>query len=338
MQSDAISVKISVIKWAQRSQNGGKMANTPNCAQRSALKKSLKNWLERLAKGFLVGFVGIVPGASGSVLAVAVGLYEPMLAAITSFCRFKNMKSSFFYLLPIGIGGVAGVLGTASIVEWLMAAFPMAVMYAIMGLVLGGVTSLIREANERGGFKAKYFLGTLIGAALIIALWYIGEKMPSVHKLELTAATAALSGAILAIGTVIPGVSVSFILIYLGLFEDALAALTSFNIPMLFMMGVGFGLMALLLVFGVKKIFERYHGYSYYAMLGFLAGSSFLIFPGVADNLPKQALFIALAAAGFIATFLLCKPNRSSPKLDEPKLDSPQNQEKNGGNIDAQKK
>lgn len=286
---------------------------------------SVKNWLERLIKGFLVGFVGIVPGASGSVLAVAVGLYEPMLAAITSFCRFKNMKSCFFYLLPIGIGGVAGVLGTASIVEWLMAAFPMAVMYAIMGLVLGGVPSLIREANERGGFKPKYLFGTLVGAALIIALWYIGEKMPSVHKLELTAATAALSGAILAIGTVIPGVSVSFILIYLGLFESALAALTGFDIPMLFMMGVGFGLMALVLVFGVKKIFERFHSYSYYAMLGFLAGSSLLIFPGVVDDILKQALYIALAVAGFIATFSLCKPNLKEA-------------ESNGGNVDAQKK
>lgn len=287
-------------------------------------RNRLKNWLERLVKGFLVGFVGIVPGASGSVLAVAVGIYEPMLAAITSFCRFKNMKSCFFYLLPIGIGGVAGVFGTASIVEWLMAAFPMAVMYAIMGLVLGGVPSLIREANKRGGFKKKYLIGTLIGVAVIVAAWYAGEKIPSMHKLELNTLTAALSGALLAIGTVIPGVSVSFILIYLGLFESALAALTSFNVPMLFMMGVGFVLMALVLVFGVKKIFERFHGYSYYAMLGFLTGSSLLIFPGIAGDIMKQILFTALAVAGFIATFLLCKPQKGEKSI--------------GGNIDAQKR
>lgn len=287
-------------------------------------RDSFKSWLERLLKGLLVGFVGIVPGASGSVLAVAVGIYEPMLNAITSFFRFKNVKASFLYLLPIGIGGVAGVLGTASIVEGLMAAFPMAVMYAIMGLVLGGVPSLIKEANGRAGFKPKYLLGTLLGAAVILGLWYAGEKVPAMLALELTPLTAALSGAILAIGTVIPGVSVSFILIYLGLFEDALAALTSFDLPMLFMMGVGFALMALLLVFGVKKIFERYHGYSYYAMLGFLVGSSVLIFPGLADGVWKQILFIALAAAGFASTLLLCGANKGDKT-------------ENGGNINAQK-
>ena len=53
-----------------------------------------------VAQGALIGAAGIVPGASGGVLAVSMGIYRPIVDAVLTL--FKNFKKNFLYLLPFG--------------------------------------------------------------------------------------------------------------------------------------------------------------------------------------------------------------------------------------------
>jgi len=67
-------------------------------AQTIKNKDSIGDWLFRLVKGVLVGIGFIIPGLSGGVLAVILGIYEPLMRFLgnlrenlsgtsCSFCR-----------------------------------------------------------------------------------------------------------------------------------------------------------------------------------------------------------------------------------------------------------
>lgn len=271
--------------------------------KRVSSKKTNNGFLMRIIKGAIIGVTAILPGASGGVLAVAMGVYRPVIDAAVNF--FKTPKKSILFLLPLGIGGAAGLLLMSRLVEWMMVNHETPVMYLLIGLVLGGVPSLFGEANAKG-FKKTY----LIPAAacfLLITLLALADKLLSGGTiLPFNGWTAALCGALIALGVVIPGISTSFILMYFGIYAPMLGALNNFNIPMLLAVGAGAAVTILVSISFVKRMFDRHHGYAYYGVLGLLAGSILLIFPGVSFSW-EQVLCTALGIAGFIASYILCK-------------------------------
>lgn len=272
-------------------------------------------FLVRLIKGVVIGIAAILPGASGGVLAVSMGVYRPVLEAVTGV--FRHFKTSVLFLIPLGIGGLAGLLGTSRAVEWLMTNCRVPVMWALIGMVLGGVPSLVGEANARG-FKPRYLAGFAIGAAVIGLTVLLQLTLTGSGGLPFNGWTAALGGALIGLGTVIPGISTSFIMMYLGIYEPFLSAFNRFDMPILLCAGAGFVIVVAALITLVKRLFEKHYGYAYYGALGLLLSSVALIFPGFSQgwwNALNAALFIAM----FIATYYLCKlpPAKTETNLPE---------------------
>lgn len=260
------------------------------------------NFLIRLIKGIVIGVAAILPGASGGVLAVSMGVYRPVLDAVSTL--FKAFRRNVLFLLPLGIGGAAGLFSTSNAVEWLMLNWKRPVMWALIGMVAGGIPSLIREANEQG-FRKRYLIGIPVGAGIIGAVALMQALLTGGEALPLNGWTAALCGALIGLGTVIPGISTSFLMMYMGVYEPFLAAFNRFDIPIL-LCAVGGGLVVIAaLVALVKRLFDRHHGYAYYAALGLLAVSVALIFPGFGKGW-QIALDAVLFAACFVITYLLC--------------------------------
>lgn len=258
-----------------------------------------KFWLP-IAQGFVVGAAGLIPGASGGVLAVSMGIYRPIVNAVLSL--FKDFKRNFLFLLPYGAGLVLGILLMARGLEWLLrSGYKAALMYALMGMVTGGIPGLIRDANAGAGFHKRYLAGTLLGLLLAVILAALNKTVAGGGVWPFTPLTMALAGAILAVGIVIPGVSTSFVLMYMGLYEPLLSALNRLDIPVLFFMGLGLGAAGLVLLLFVRRMFNRHQGYAYYCVLGFLLGTLFLIFPGLYP-FPAQLWYILLFALGVSVT------------------------------------
>ena len=46
------------------------------------MKPDVKNFLEKMLAGVIMGIGGILPGVSGGIMAVAMGLYRKMLDAV----------------------------------------------------------------------------------------------------------------------------------------------------------------------------------------------------------------------------------------------------------------
>ncbi len=262
--------------------------------------KANKTIANKLLEGAIIGAVGMIPGASGGVLAVAFGIYRSVIDALAGLT--KNFKGSLLFLLPYGIGAAAGMLLTARLLEWLLGNWRIPLMYLLIGLVLGGVPSLIRSAGVR--FSPKYALFILIGGAITTALALLDRGSTSASYREFTHLAALISGAIITIGVVIPGVSTSFILMYLGWYEPLLAAFNRLQLSYLACAGAGALVVAALLVSIVKRMFRKYPAQASYCILGFLIGTVIMIFPGFSSG-TQLLLHIALCLAGFGCTLLL---------------------------------
>ncbi len=267
---------------------------------------SRRTFLLHVLVGAFIGIGGVLPGVSGGVLAVSLGLYEPMIDALAGF--FKAPKKNLLFLLPIGIGAALGFLLGAVALSRLMKRWYVEIMWLFLGLVAGGVPSFIREANERG-FKWRYLLATVFGAALASLMLFLKrEGSAAVDAVSLTPAMALVSGAIVSVGTVIPGVSTSFILMYLGWYRPMMDAFADINILTIVFLGIGAAGCFVGTVKTARWLFDRFRGWAYYAVLGFLIVSAGLIFPGFTWTW-GQLINLVLGAAGFAVAYALGKMN-----------------------------
>ena len=99
------------------------------------IKYNRKTWCKSALLGFFIGLAVIVPGISGSTVAIIFKLYDQFLYAVGNL--FKQFKKCFLFLLPIGIGMVLGLLLGFFTVEKLLAILPFAVVGLFAGLMSG---------------------------------------------------------------------------------------------------------------------------------------------------------------------------------------------------------
>lgn len=245
--------------------------------------------------GFVIGIGCVVPGVSGGLMAVSFGLYRPMLDALIGY--FKDVRGNTRFLLPLAVGGAVGFVLGALALERLMSLCQTAMLFLFIGFILGGVPGVVLQANEKG-FKPRYLLALLggLGASLLMtALPQTGAQGQALNT-----AQSLLTGAIQGVSTVVPGVSGSFLLIYLGWYQPYLDAVSSLRLAPLMLMAAGFALAALVSMRGVKWLFDSVPAYAHYAVLGFLLGSTLLIVPPFSAGwtLAAELAAFALGLAG----------------------------------------
>lgn len=263
-------------------------------------RKSL-GFAKRLLAGAAIGLGGILPGVSGAVLAVSFGLYRPMLDALANLRHAPRREAAF--LLPLALGIGAGLLLGGMVLERILALWLAPLLFLFIGMICGGLPAFIREANE-GGYCRGYLLAAAVGAVLATGLLLLEQAGQPLAEAPLLLAPpqAMIAGAVIAFGTVVPGISTSFILIYLGWYAAVISAIGNLKLITLFWLGLGFVICALLTIKLVRWLFGRLHGYAYYAVLGFLLVSLIVIFPSSLEataRLQDAIFFLPGLAIGY---------------------------------------
>lgn len=272
--------------------------------------ESGKGLLRRFLGGLLVGFACLLPGVSGGALAASLGYYEPLIRALGGF--FRAPKKNFFYLLPLGVGGVLGVLLAAlGLSKWMAAGETQAVSL-FLGMVAGSLPSLWRTANpDRPG--VRQYAGMLAGAAVILLLFLLEVNAPEAADATVSTWQAVVGGAIIAVGTVIPGVSGSFVLIYLGWYRPLMGGLAMLYMPLVIPTCAGFAVGALALVKVAEWLLTRFRRGMLCLVIGFVTGSMALVFP--ADFFGERWwLNILLALVGLAIGFAMGKMEKIKEK------------------------
>jgi len=272
------------------------------------------NFVIRMLKGFVIGVLAMLPGVSGGVMAVVLGVYRKAIDSIIDFFSGRNVKRSVIYLLTLGIGGVVGLFAVSFALEFILENFEMPLMYACLGMIMGGLPSFFSEAKISGGkFEKKYLVATVCGVAAVVGLVLIEQTLTEGKPWPVNVWTLMLGGAVLGFGFMVPGLSTSPLLMRVGIYKDMLNAFNSLDIIFIASMMFGILVMAAIMIILVKKAFERYPGYAYYSVFGFIIATVVFIFPGVEWSL-RQLVSIVLMALGFIAALWMGGGFRAAKK------------------------
>lgn len=302
----------------------------------------MKSILYRAICGLVMGVGCVLPGVSGGILAISLGVYEKMMLAIGNL--FKGFKENIKYLLPLGIGGVIGILLTSNVLNLLITRYEVQLLSLFTGLVLGSLPELFREVRLDGSkLQAKHFVAALLGLGVVL-LFALGENSVSgnAKAAELTIPGALIAGAVLSVGTVIPGISSSFILVYMGLYPAVIALIADVMnmqtlanegiaaaignlgahiLPLMAMAGT-FGIISLVIIKLVNHMLKRHHATSYAAVIGFVIGSVALVLPGIIAKLTWACPIFFLAGLALSLLEYRFKELLTGQKTEDQKISS----------------
>ncbi|MBR2295859.1 MAG: DUF368 domain-containing protein, partial [Clostridia bacterium] len=125
--------------------------------------KNIKEILISIVVGFSIGLSVIVPGISGSSIAIILKAYDKLMYSFSNI--FKRFKACVLFLLPILAGIVVGFGLGLVLVKLLLEAFPFITICFFVGLMIGTYPILFGEIKGESLNAKKtglFSLGVLI--------------------------------------------------------------------------------------------------------------------------------------------------------------------------------
>lgn len=262
----------------------------------------MKSFLYRVLCGFCLGISIFAPGISGSIMAIIMGIYDKLIDITSN--PFKNLKNNIKFLLPMGIGAAISLVLFVLAFSYLFETYENVVYMLFIGLIAGNLPMVYKEANKNK-FKWYYLLGALVAVAIAFVVGVMSEGVGSAQTAGsgVNLAYIALSGAVTGMASIVPGMSISMLLIVMGVYDTLIAAAKSFDIVVLGVVGISFVIAMVLFSKVIKFVFNKFNGIANYMVLGFLVGS----IGGVICTLPKGSFSIAgiiMLAIGLIISLL----------------------------------
>ena len=275
--------------------------------------------IKNIIVGSLIGTGLILPGVSGAVLAIAFGVYDEIIESIANL--FKNFKKNVLFLTPFLIGMLLGVVLFGNFLLYLFNNYEVITKTAFLGLILGSLPIIIEKVrtNNKLNFKVNYFLIALILGVVLFLFDQTFKIDDSVANIDFYFYIKTFIGGILfSLGKIIPGISSSFMLMILGMYEYIINIIAHpftslMNQPVIiitFLIGFLFGIV--LFSKTVSYLIKNYQYESYSSILGFLIGSLLILVPKYNFNI--EFIYSIIAFSIFFAISYLFSVNEIKKK------------------------
>ena len=189
----------------------------------AAMDLRYQNGKEVFKGGVLGAFIGlavIVPGVSGSAVAIIFRLYEKLLYALGGI--FRRFKESVRFLLPIALGGIVGLAAGFFGVRFLLNLLPFAIVALFAGLMLGAFPAVTDEIKGEKPTPLRiilFLLGLLFPIGLSALSVFGTPDMLSLDNLSwYHYILFLLVGYAIAVTQLVPGLSATALLMTFGCF------------------------------------------------------------------------------------------------------------------------
>ena len=269
------------------------------------------DWIIRLLKGVMVGIGFITPGLSGGVLAVVFGIYERLMRFLGNL-REKFVQNILFFL-PVGIGGVIGVVAFSAVVDFAFTNYAGQFKLMFIGFIVGTFPSLFKTSGKQGRKWWHWVILVLMaGGTFFFMCW-----METVRSVQMAPSFInwVFSGAMIGLGVVVPGMSPSNFLIYLGLYQPMAAGIKTLDVGVIIPLMIGGLACVLLLARLISWLFKKFYATMYHLILGIVVGSTIAIFPfGINGN--PLLVGVGLALLGVVASYALAKLDEKYARED----------------------
>jgi len=257
-----------------------------------------------LYRGMLMGTSDLVPGVSGGTIAVILGIYDRLIAAVNGvFSREWKKHIGFFIPLVIGIG--LAILLLSQGIHWLLNNYKTPTLYFFLGLIIGVIPFLFREAGYKENFKGKHYGFMIVCGILVASLAMFNQGEPEAWGGSLSMVQFIflfLSGWLASMAMILPGISGSLLLLLVGVYPTVIQSIKEFQIGRMFVFGLGVLLGLFITSKVIQWIFTHYPSHTYAAIIGLVFGSIVVLFPGI-----PSLIIISIIAflGGLVAAYLL---------------------------------
>lgn len=254
--------------------------------------------MKNVLRGILMGTSDLIPGVSGGTIAMVLGIYHKLIAAINGILT-KNWREHIRFLVPLLLGIGIALLSLSHLIEWLIEHHSKPLFYFFNGLILGIIPFLLRTADYRKTFKVNHYVVLAVAAILVALTSLVREDNMQAVWTNLTLGNYLvlfLSGWLASSAMILPGISGSLVLLLLGVYPTVINAISSINIPVIIVVGIGVGMGILLTSKLIQFLFREFSILTYAVLIGLVVGSLVVTFPG----LPTTFLYGLLCAVMFI--------------------------------------
>lgn len=253
---------------------------------------AVREWFIRFIKGMFIGSGFILPGVSGGALAAIFGMYERIISFLANIT--KNFKENVLYFIPVGLGGLAGVFVLSFGVSYLLGNFETIILWFFVGCIVGTAPSLWKEAGKKGRNKNDMLI-MLITFILGLLFLFFGAKLFNGAVVQNTW-TWMIAGALIGLGIIVPGLSPSNFLVYMGMYTAMSDGIKNMNFSVLIPLAIG----AILCVLSLSKLMDYIFQVAYSQLFHFILG---IVFASTIMIIPIQ--YTGFTIMGYLACALM---------------------------------
>ena len=259
-------------------------------------------FLGKVLQGALIGLGAVLPGISGGVLSVVFGVYRPIMELLSD--PVHKWRIRLPGLFPYMIGSAAGFFGVANLLSYILETYPEPSVCVFVGLIVGMLPSLWREAGEQGRTVENVILSCVTLVAMISLLFWLQNSQNTV---EPGFFSFLFCGFAFALSVIAPGMSFSTILMPLGLYTPFVEGIGHMR-PEVLLPGVaGCVVTFICLAKLVNRLFERHYAVMFHGILGIVGAATVMTVPwgSFATSADAASRNLFCMAAGIVAAILL---------------------------------
>ena len=216
-------------------------------------------------KGVIIGIGKILPGVSGSMLAISMGVYEKIINAINNL--FKDFNKNSVFLFKISLGILFSIILLSRLILSVINYDYSACIFFFAGLIIGSINEVKKEVSSNNLLIILFFFIIM----LILGSISINNSFKTENEV-FNFLYYMLVGFIDAITMVIPGISGTAVLMIIGAYEKILYCFSNilnincFVILIPFFIGLLLG--TIMTVKLVSYLFKNYKSKTFAAIYG----------------------------------------------------------------------
>ncbi len=250
--------------------------------------KNPKEVIINIIVGIFIGLSVIVPGISGSTMAITMKVYDKGMYAFSHI--FKEFKKCFFYAFPVLVGILIGFFVGVVGVKVLLEFFPFITICFFMGLMIGTYPVIFKEVKgEKINLKRSILLvvGFVTPILFSLASVFAGGGANTLDNLNFGHYVLFfIMGVLISVTQLVPGLSATVLMMVFGYYTALLGGLhfdllKSFPKLMVYVtMGVGFLIGVFAFSKGIEQILLKARKTFFFIITGISIGSVISVFIG----------------------------------------------------------
>ena len=246
-------------------------------------------------KGIIIGFFMLFPGLSGGSIAIILGEYDSIIHNTSNI--LKNPKKSLIYLFSISAGGIIGAVISSSFIGYFTENFYNEIIYFFLGIMLVFIIDFLYK-NTKGKFNLKDIIFIFSGVLISILINYIPNDIFNLNSFI----SLFVFGLFVAVALILPGISVSYILLIFSCYDNIIYAIKNFDF--LFLIKIGFFVIIgiILSIKLIENALIKHKKTTNLIISGFMIGSfySFIKIPNTISLINEMVIFLMIGILFFL--------------------------------------